>query len=104
MGQTLFQQQKKFLQDLNLSFYFQPASLSHSTILPLYLFTELLLRHVQHPLHPAPIVVHWIEDQRSLIVVRLQILKCLENPEPTTSVKEVFDGFPLPLPELLHPW
>ena len=75
-----FQQQKKLLQDLNLSFFFQPAMLSHSTIPPLYVFTELLLRHVQHPLHLAPIVVLLIDAHRSLPVARLQILKCLVNP------------------------
>ena len=91
------QQKERFLQDLTLSLYFQPASLSHSTILPPYLFTELLLRHVQHPLHLAPIVDHFKDGQRSLQVARRQILKGLVNPEPTTSVKEVFDVVPLAL-------
>ena len=82
------------MQDFNLSFYFQPAHLSQPIILPLYLFIELLLRHVQQLFHPAPIVN---DDQRSLQVGLLQILQRLENPEPTTSVKEVFDVFPLAL-------
>ena len=85
------------MQDFNLSFYFQPAHPSQPIILPLYLFIELMLRHVQQLLHPAPSVVHWIDDQRSLPVEGLQILKCLDNPEPTTSVKEVFEVFPPPL-------
>ena len=83
------------MQDFNLSFYFQPALLSHSTILPLYLFTELLLRHVHHPFKLDPIVV--LDAQRILPVVRLQILQCLENQEMTTRVKELFDVFPLAL-------
>ena len=92
------QQKERFLQDLNLSFYFQPAMLSHSTIPPpLYLFTELLLRHVQHPLKLDPIVVVLIDEQRSPPVVRLQIPKCLENPEGATSVKEVLDVVSLAL-------
>ena len=87
------------LQYLNLSPCFQLASLSHITILPpLNLFTELLLRHVHHPFKLDPIVVLLIEEQSSLLpVARLQILKCLENPEQATSVKEVFDVFPLAL-------
>ena len=92
-----FISKKQLLGDDNWWSCFQPGFLSHLTILPPHLFIELLLRHVQHLLHLAPIVVLLIEEQRSPPVVGLQIHKCLENPEDATSVKEVFDVIPLAL-------